>query len=114
VLDLQQSPLFGRLLLLRYNFAEAQSVNRINMDLGSGFRGVSMPIRRFLEGDRSFEPDEIEVLVMAFEDALLELQLTDREDAVTLTVARRIIELARQGERDPARLRDRALESLRS
>jgi hypothetical protein len=83
------------------------------MDLGSGFRGVSMPIRRFLEGDRSFGPGEIEVLVTAFEGALLELKLNDREDPVTLTVARRIIELAKQGERDADRLRDRALESFR-
>jgi len=73
-----------------------------------------MPIRRFLEGDRSFGPGEVEVLVTAFEDALRELQLSDREDPVTLTVARRIIELANEGERDPVRLRDRALESLRS
>ena len=49
----------------------------------------------------------------AFEGALLELQLNDREDPVTLTVARRIIELAKQGERDADRLRDRALESFR-
>ena len=59
-------------------------------------------------------PREVEVLVKAFEDALRELQLSDREDPVTLTVAKRIIELANQGERDPVRLRDRALESLRS
>ena len=71
-----------------------------------------MPIRRFLEGDRSFGPGEIEVLVTAFEGALLELQLNDREDPVTLTVARRIIELAKQGERDADRLRDRALEVI--
>jgi hypothetical protein len=73
-----------------------------------------MPIRRFLEGNRSFGPGEIEVLVKVFEDALRELKLNDREDPVTLTVAKRIIELANQGERDPVRLRDRALESLRS
>ena len=73
-----------------------------------------MPIRRFLEANRSFGPGGIEVLVQAFEDALRELQLNDREDPVTLTVAKRIIELANQGERDPVRLRDRALESLRS
>ena len=73
-----------------------------------------MPIRRFLEGNRSFGPGEIEVLVKAFEDALRELQLNDREDPVTLTVAKRIIELANQRERDPVLLRDRALESLRS
>ena len=73
-----------------------------------------MPIHRFLEGNRSFGPGEIDVLVKAFEDALRELQLNDREDPATLTVAKRIIELANQGERDPVRLRDRALESLRS
>jgi hypothetical protein len=78
------------------------------------FLGASMPIRRFLEANRSFGPSEIEVLVKAFEDALRELQLNDRDDPVTLTVAKRIIELANQGERDPVRLRDRALESLRS
>ena len=82
--------------------------------LGFDFWGASMPIRRFLEGNRSFGPGEIEVLVKAFEDALRELQLNDREDPVTLTVAKLIIELANQGERDPVRLRDRALESLRS
>ena len=73
-----------------------------------------MPIRRALEGHLSFGPGEIEVLVTAFEDALRELQLSDREDPVTLTVAKRLIELANEGERDPVRLRDRALESLRS
>ena len=64
--------------------------------------------------ETSFGPGEIEVLVKAFEDALRELQLTDRDDPVTLTVAKLIIDLANQGERDPVRLRDRALESLRS
>jgi hypothetical protein len=73
-----------------------------------------MPILRFLEENRAFGPGEVEVLVTAFEDALRELQLSDREDPVTLTVAKRIIELANEGERDPVRLRDRALESLRS
>jgi hypothetical protein len=73
--------------------------------LGFDFWGASMPIRRFLEGNRSFGPGEIEVLVKAFEDALCELQLNDREDPITLTVAKLIIELANQGERDPVRLR---------
>jgi hypothetical protein len=82
--------------------------------LGFDFWGTSMPIRRFVEGNRSFGPGEIEVLIKAFEDALRELQLNDREDPVTLTVAKLIIDLANQGERDPVRLRDRALESLRS
>jgi hypothetical protein len=49
------------------------------------------------------------VLVGAFEEALRELRLMDRKDPATLLVAKRIIELAQKGERDPTRLRERAL-----
>jgi hypothetical protein len=64
-----------------------------------------MPLLRLLE-DQPFGPDEIAVMVTAFEEALRELRLTDREDPATLMVAHRIIEAAKQGERDRARLRD--------
>ena len=70
-----------------------------------------MPIHRLLN-DRAFDPETIEVMVTAFEDALRELRLTDRADPVTETVARKIIELAQRGERDPARLREYAVKSL--
>ena len=50
----------------------------------------------------------------AFEDALRELGLVDRNDPATLMVARRIFELAERGERNPTRLRDGAVKSLRS
>ena len=45
-------------------------------------------------------------------EALRELGLVDRDDPATLMVAKRIIELAQQGERDAARLREGALKSL--
>jgi hypothetical protein len=64
-----------------------------------------MPLLR-LVGYHAFGPDEIAVMEAALEDALRELGLTDREDPATLMVAERIIEAAKQGERDPARLRD--------
>jgi len=51
-----------------------------------------MPIRRILQRDHSFGPDEIEVLIAAFEDTLRRLRLAQREDAATLTVARLIVE----------------------
>jgi hypothetical protein len=51
-------------------------------------------------------PDEIKVLSSAFEEALRELRLVDRTDPATQLVAKRIIELAQQGERDPIRLRE--------
>ena len=44
------------------------------------------------------------------EDALRALQLADRADPLSNTIAKRIIDLARLGERDPVRLREYALE----
>ena len=45
--------------------------------------------------------------------ALGELDLSGRSDPVTQIVAKKIIELAKEGERDPERLRKRAIEALR-
>jgi hypothetical protein len=49
---------------------------------------------------------------VAFEDALTTLGLTNREDPATLTVAKAIIDVAKDGERDPIRLREAAIRSL--
>jgi hypothetical protein len=72
---------------------------------------AAVPIHRLLE-KQSFGPDEIRVLVIAFEGALRALRLVDRPDPATEIVAKKIIELAQQGERDPDRLRERAVQSL--
>jgi hypothetical protein len=70
-----------------------------------------MPIHRLLE-NHAFGPDEIRVLTSAFDDVLRKLDLADRVDPVTEVVARKIIELAQQGERDPTRLSERAIQAL--
>lgn len=67
-----------------------------------------MPIHHLLKG-HAFGPDEVEVLSSAFEAALEELGLVDRNDPAVQLVAKRIIELAQRGERDPARLREGAV-----
>ena len=72
-----------------------------------------MPIRLLLEHDHAFTPEDIKILVGAFEDALRTLELADREDQMTMTVAKLIIEFAKEGERDPARLRDLVVKTLR-
>jgi hypothetical protein len=72
-----------------------------------------MPITRLLQ-DTAFGPDEIAVLVAAYEDALRALSLVNRTDLATEMVARKIIELAKQGERDPVRLRERVIEAVSS
>ena len=70
-----------------------------------------MPIHRLLE-KHALGPDEIRVLTSAFDDALRKLGLADRADPVVEVVARKIIELAQQGERDPTRLSERAIQAL--
>ena len=49
----------------------------------------------------------------AFESAVSVLRLTDRDDTETVErVARKIIECAQTGERDPLRLRSYAIKAL--
>ena len=61
-----------------------------------------------------FEPEAIERMTAAYEHALKVLQLNDRNDPITEVVARKIIEIAEVGERDPDRLCERALAALKS
>jgi hypothetical protein len=50
----------------------------------------------------------------AFQGALNALGLMDRVDPLNELVAKKIIEIAKTGERNPGRLRGRALKSLQS
>jgi len=70
-----------------------------------------MPIRRLLDSN-AFNPEDVTILRDVFEDTLRALNLTDRSDPVTSLIAKKIIELARLGDRDPARLRQAALEAF--
>jgi hypothetical protein len=70
----------------------------------------AMPIRHLLD-KTSFGPEDIKVLVSAFEDALRDLGV-ERTDAAATALAKRILALGQQGERDPVRLRERAVEGL--
>jgi hypothetical protein len=69
-----------------------------------------MPINELVK-QHAFAPDEIKLLITAFQEALEELQLKDRSDPATMLVAKRIIELAQQGERDAIRLREAGVNS---
>ena len=71
-----------------------------------------MPIGTILKNDHSFGPEDIANLTAAFEAALARLALTDRKDPLTTAVAKAVIQLAKDGERDPDRLRDGALRTL--
>jgi len=71
-----------------------------------------VPIGTILKNDHSFGPEDIANLTAAFEAALARLALTDRKDPLTPPVAKAVIQLAKDGERDPERLRDGALRTL--
>jgi hypothetical protein len=71
-----------------------------------------LPIRLLLGDDHSFGPAEIEILVAAYEDALAGLRLSGRDDSASRLIAKRIMYLAMDGERDPIRLRDGAIRHL--
>ena len=70
-----------------------------------------MPIRSYLEG-ATFDPEAIRVMTEAYEDVCRTLDLVNRNDPITEMVAKRIIEIAKLGERDPVILRKLALIQL--
>jgi hypothetical protein len=71
-----------------------------------------MPIGAILKEDHSFGPEDIANLTAALEAALIKIGLTDRKDPLTTTVAKAIIQLAKNGERDPQKLYEHALKTL--
>jgi hypothetical protein len=55
-----------------------------------------------------FEPEDIANLITGFESTLANLGIKDRNDPATTQVAKLIIQFAKDGQRDPAALADRA------
>jgi len=71
-----------------------------------------MSIRILLKDDLAFTPEDGKVLIAVFEDTLKALGLVDRDDPATHLVARKVIEAATLGQRDPERLRSCVLANL--
>ena len=65
-----------------------------------------------ISNEAVFDPQAVKVLATAFDDACAALNVIDRADPRALIVAKKIIEHARCGERDPIRLREVALTEL--
>jgi hypothetical protein len=70
-----------------------------------------MPINRLLS-DSKLSPEQIEVLNAAFNRALRELHLVDRNDPVCEIVARKIIEIGQGGLLDPEAIADATVKQL--
>jgi hypothetical protein len=76
-------------------------------------RERTMPITPYLDGFK-FDLETKRIMGVAFEMTRAALRLTDRDDLVVAMVAKRIIELAREGERNPDLLCEQALNDLRA
>jgi len=62
--------------------------------------------------DTSFGPEEITLLVSAYEVTLKKLGLVDRDDPITQMIAKRIIELGQRGVLDPEHLSELAMRKM--
>ena len=60
----------------------------------------------------SFGPAEITAMMAAYEAALLDLGLVDRDDPITEIVATAVVCVTSMGERDPTTIKDRALNAI--
>jgi hypothetical protein len=64
--------------------------------------------------NKAFEPEIIATMTAAYTQACQALGVSDRDRVRADAVAKKVIEFAQRGERDPARLRDHVLRALRS
>ena len=72
-----------------------------------------MPVSPYLNS-RSFDPETIECMGAAFEAVCTELRLKAQPDPITEAVAKRVLMLTLQNERDPAALTARVLSALKN
>jgi hypothetical protein len=73
--------------------------------------GFCMAIYRLI-AKGTFGPEEIEAMTAAYEAALVDLGLVDRDDPITEIVATAIVSVSSRGERNPVVIKDRALNAI--
>ena len=71
-----------------------------------------MPIYDLLSRYGVFAPEEVAMLGNVFEDVLPTLGLADRNDPMTEMVAKKLVDLANSGIRDPDRLKTLTLQAF--
>ena len=72
-----------------------------------------MPITPFLNGHR-LDAEDRRVVGLAFELVCIALRVGDCDDGVKQAIATKIIELAKDGERDPNVLCEQAIKDIRT
>jgi hypothetical protein len=59
-----------------------------------------------------FEPDDVRLLATVYEKVLGTVGVVDRKDPRAELIAKKVVQLAQAGERDPECLKDLAIEEL--
>ena len=62
--------------------------------------------------NQAFEPETIATMTSAYTDVCRALGLDDGDQSEVDAVAKKVIEFAQRGERDPVRLRDHVLQAF--
>ena len=70
--------------------------------------GIALPIRTLMP-EGAFTPDEVEILVSAYERVCRTLSVDDAADPLRTVIASKVIYIAAQGVRDPEDLYFNAL-----
>jgi len=71
-----------------------------------------MAIYRLLERNASFGPEVVKAMTAAYEGVLRSLRLADRNDPVTVIIAKKIVDVAKTGLRDADAIKDAVLREL--
>jgi hypothetical protein len=77
-----------------------------------------MPIHALLEQEQAqeeavFSPEDLTAIIAAYELALTRLKVDDRKAPMATLVAKTVIQIAKEGERDPERLSERVIHLYR-
>jgi hypothetical protein len=62
----------------------------------------------------AFSPEDTAAMTAAFEESLKRLKVADREAPIATSVAKKIMRLAKRGERNPTRLTEGVISSFRA
>jgi hypothetical protein len=73
--------------------------------------GELMAIYRLI-ANGLFGPDEIKVMTAAYEGALVDLNVANRDDPLTEVIAKAIVNVTATGERDPILVKECAINAL--
>jgi hypothetical protein len=101
-----------RWLALAYSYERQHQLSRTVAEFARR-RNAGVIVRMLREQGGAFDPEVLGRLDVAYHAVLHQLGLCDREDRATLMVAKRIIDLAAQGERDPERLTAETVAALK-